>query len=66
MQDKEHAQQMQKVLMGMQVSLENRTTELEILVTCLKNQYIAMWYIHSWLIELIAIQDGILVINTFG
>ena len=48
MHGKEHAQNMQKVLMGMQVILENRTTQFEILVTCLKNQYIAIWYIRTY------------------
>ena len=47
MHGKEHAQHVQKVLIGIQVILENRTSELEILVTCLKNQNIAVWYIRN-------------------
>ena len=47
MHGKEHAQHVQNVLIGIQVILENRTTELEILVMYLKNQYIAVWYIHN-------------------
>ena len=47
MHGKEHVQHVQNVLIGIQVILENRTTELEILVMYLKNQYIAVWYIHN-------------------
>ena len=47
MHGQEHAQHMQKVLIGIQVILENRNLEFEILVTCLKNQYIAVWYIRN-------------------
>ena len=49
MHGKEYAQHMQKGLIGIQVMLENRNIEFEILVTCLKNQYIASYMVHTQL-----------------